>query len=125
MLSESSYITAMYVYCGSAFMLLLCLAWWFGRRWPNGWVVLMVLLSAALLLTPAYPRAGAETLAPALIVAGFQIATEGVDTARHALRPLSYACGLAIVLAVAFKLLFLRSKKTEVTDDSGSEEPAG
>ena len=124
MLSESSYMTAMYVYCGSAFMLLLCLAWWFGRRWPNGWVVLMVFLSAALLLTPAYPRAGAETMAPALIVAGFQIATEGVETARHALKPLSYACGLAIVLAIVFKLLFLRSTKPRMTDDAGSEEPA-
>lgn len=124
MLSESSYMTAMYVYCGAAFMLLLCLAWWFGRRWPNGWVVLMVFLSAALLLTPAYPRAGADTLAPALIVAGFQIATEGFEAARHALRPLGYACGLAIVLTIVFKLLFLRSGESRAAANTGSEEPA-
>ena len=39
MLSESSYLTAIYVYCGAAIMLLLCLAWWFGRRWPNAWLM--------------------------------------------------------------------------------------
>ncbi len=122
MLSESSYITAMYVYCGAAIMLLLCLAWWLGRRWPNGWVVLLVLLCAALLLTPAYPREGVDTLAPALIVAGFQSATEGLESARHALKPLTYSCGLAILLSLMFKLLFLRSGRSRTADNAESAE---
>ena len=108
MLSESSYLTALYIYCGAAIMMVLCLAWWFGRRWPNGWVALLVLLSAALLLTPAYPRDGVDTLAPAFVVAGFQIATEGVESAQHALKPLAYACGLALILALLWRVVFLR-----------------
>ena len=113
MLSESSYLTALYVYCGAAMMIVLCLAWWFGRRWPNGWVALLVLLSAALLLTPAYPRGGVDTLAPAFIVAGFQIATEGVESAQHALKPLAFACGFALILALLLKVVFLRQGKSQ------------
>ena len=115
MLSESSYLTALYVYCGAAMMMVLCLALWFGRRWPNGWVALLVLLSAALLLTPAYPRDGVDTLAPAFVVAGFQIATEGVESAQHALKPLAYACGLAVILALLLKLVFLRPSKSKTS----------
>jgi len=110
-LSESSYITAIYVYCGAASMVVLCLAWWLGRRWPNGWTAVLVLLSAALLLTPAYQSPGVDTMAPALIVAGFQLATEGLDSARHAVKPLAYSCGLAIVLAVLLRLTVLRRHK--------------
>jgi hypothetical protein len=125
-LSESSYLTAMYVYCGAGMLVVLCLAWWMGRRWPNGWVAMLVLLSAALLLTPAYPREGVDTMAPALIVAGFQLATEGVESAQHALRPLGYTCSLAIGLAVLLRLTLLRPGKavSEAVSDAVSEETA-
>ena len=108
MLSESSYLTAIYTYCGAAVMILLCLSWWLGRRWRSAWVALLVLLAAALLLTPAYPREGATTFAPAFIVAGFQLATEGVDAAQHALRPLALMCALAVVLALLLRLTVFR-----------------
>ena len=78
MLSESSYLTAIYCYVGAAVVMLLYLAWWLGRHWRPGWVALVVLLAAALLLTPAYPRPDVDTMAPALIVAGFQMLTEGL-----------------------------------------------
>lgn len=121
MLSESSYLTAIYVYCGAAIMVVLYLAWWLGRRWPNGWVALLVLLSAALLLTPAYPNLGDKTMAPATVVAGFQLATEGVDAARHALKPLGYSCGLALVLALLLRLTVLRRKGSK-REQSGEEK---
>ena len=122
MLSESSYLTALYVYCGAGILVVLCLAWWMGRRWRNAWVAMLVLLSAALLLTPAYPREGVDTMAPALIVAGFQLATEGVESAQHALRPLGYTCGLAIGLAVLLRLTLMRPRKavSEETAESGA-----
>jgi Ca2+/Na+ antiporter len=121
-LSESSYLTAIYVYCGAAIMLLLCLAWWFGRRWPNVWVALLILVTAALLLTPAYPREEVDTLAPALIVAGFQMATEGFESARHALKPLTYSCGFAILLALVFRLVFSRSGRTSASSNAEKAE---
>ena len=122
MLSESSYLTAIYVYCGAASMVVLCLAWWLGRRWPNGWTAVLVLLSAALLLTPAYQSPDADTMAPAAIVAAFQLATEGLESARHAIKPLAYSCGLAVVLAVLLRLTFLRRRKP-AAEQSAAESP--
>lgn len=109
MLSEDSYLTALYVYAGAASALLLCLVWWLRRRGP-GWVALLVLLAAALLLTPAYPKEGVATLAPALIVAGFQLLTDGYEAAAHALRPLGFMCGLAVVLALLLRLTVFRRR---------------
>lgn len=110
MLSESSYLTAIYTYVGAAAIMLLYLAWWLGRHWRPGWVALAVLLAAALLLTPAYPRTDVDTMAPALIVAGFQMLTEGYEAAQHALRPLGFMSAVAVVLAFILWLLFLRGR---------------
>lgn len=110
MLSQESYLTAIYVYTGAAGLMLLCLAWWLGRSWRAGWAAFAVLLAAALLLTPAYPKAGVDTMAPALIVAGFQLFTEGYEAAQHALRPLGIACGIAMVLSILLRFTLLRSK---------------
>ena len=88
MLDESSYMTAIYVYIGAACMALLCLLWWLRRSWRPSWLALFLLVSAALLLTPAYPQPGVPTMAPAIVVAAFQMLTEGVEAAQHALKPL-------------------------------------
>lgn len=110
MLSESSYLTAIYTYVGSAVIMLIYLAWWLGRHWRPGWVALVVLLAAALLLTPAFPRTDVDTMAPALIVAGFQLLTNGYVAAEHALRPLGFMSAVAVVLAFILWLLFLRGR---------------
>ena len=94
MLTETSYLTAIYTYCGAAVLVCLLLAWWLWRRWRNIWVALAVTLSGALLLTPAYPQPGVETMAPALVVAGFELLLNGPEAARHAFKPLVVACGL-------------------------------
>jgi hypothetical protein len=107
-LSDSSYHLAIYIYTGAALAIVVYLAWWLRRHWRPGTVALVALLAAALLLTPAYPREGVTTFAPALIVAAFQWATEGVDAALHALRPLGFAAALAVVLALLLRLTIFR-----------------
>ncbi|KAA1193483.1 hypothetical protein F0M18_06510 [Pseudohalioglobus sediminis] len=123
MLSDSSYMTAMYAYCGAAALFVLFLAWWLGRRWPNGWTALVVALVAALMLTPAYPREGAQTLAPALVVAGFQTATEGVEAAQHAIRPLLVTCAAAVVLALLLRLTLLRPRQRPRQEPDQGDRP--
>lgn len=110
MLTESSYLTAIYTYVGAALAILLCLGWWLSRHWRAGWVALTVLLGAALLLTPAFPREDVTTLAPALIVAGFQWFTEGSEAARHAIKPLVAMSAVAVVIALLLQLTIFRRR---------------
>jgi hypothetical protein len=111
MLTDNAYLTAIYIYVGAALVLLLYLSWWLSRHWRPGWVTLVVLVLAALLLTPAYPRAGVSTMAPALIVAAFQIATHGLEAANHALRPLVFMSGLAVVFALMLSMTLFRRRR--------------
>ncbi len=108
MLDDNSYLLAIYVYVGAASVMLLYLAWWLSRHWRAGWVSLVVLLAAALLLTPAYPKAGVSTMAPALIVAMFQIATQDIEAAKHALRPLVFMSGMAMVITLLLNMTVFR-----------------
>jgi phosphoglycerol transferase MdoB-like AlkP superfamily enzyme len=121
LLTEVSYHTAIYVYTGSALLALLFMVWWLRRSWGRGWRLLLLLAGAALLLTPAYPQEGVDTLAPALVVAAFQILTDGVDSAMHALRPLAAMLALALVLTLLLRFtLFRGSRKSapeQTTDD--------
>jgi hypothetical protein len=105
-------MTALYIYIGAALLIMLYLGWWLSRHWGPGMVSLVVLLAGALLLTPAYPKEGVDTFAPALIVAAFQWITAGVEGARHALRPLAFMCLVAVVLALLLRLsIFRRGSK--------------
>jgi hypothetical protein len=101
----------MYVYIGAALLIMLYLGWWLSRHWGAGVVALVVLLTGAVLLTPAYPRAGVETFAPALIVAVFQYLTEGLDGAMHALRPLAFMSLAAVILALLLRLTIFRGRR--------------
>lgn len=111
MLDESSYLTAIYVYVGSACVLLVYLAWWLNRHWRPSWVALVVFLMAALLLTPAFPKSGADTMAPALIVAVFEIMTTGFEGANDAVRPLLFMVGLAVALALLLRVTLFRRRR--------------
>lgn len=124
MLSDSSYMAAMYAYGGAGLLVVLLLAWWLGRRWRSGWAALPVLMAAALLLTPAYPREGVDTLAPALVVAGFQAATEGVEAAEHAIRPLLVTCALALVLSLLLRFTLFRRRKPKAEAAAVPATPA-
>ncbi|MCB1843472.1 MAG: hypothetical protein KDI09_10960, partial [Halioglobus sp.] len=61
MLDPTSYLTAVAVYVGAAVLVVLCLMWWLWKRFGPLWTLLIALSSAALLLTPAYPRTGVDT----------------------------------------------------------------
>ncbi len=111
MLTEDSYLMAMYAYLGAAGVLILYVGWWLSRHWRAGWVTLVVLLLAALLLTPAYPREGAETMAPALVVFAFQFLTTGIEGATQALKPLQFMCIAALALTVLLRLTVFRRRK--------------
>ena len=113
MLSESSYLAALYVYLGAGVAILLYLSWWLSRYWSGAVVAMLVLLAGALLLTPAYPGEGIDTFAPALIVAAFQWLNEGLDGAMHALRPLAFSCACALVLALLLRLTVFRKKRQQ------------
>jgi hypothetical protein len=109
-LTEESYLTAIAVYCGAAVVALLMMLWWLRKSWRPAWLALGFFVGAALLLTPAFPEAGSDTLAPALIVAGFQLLTDGVESAQHALRPLLFMLAVAVVLSLLLRFTLLRGR---------------
>ncbi len=117
MLSESSYHLAMGVYLAAGLLAALVFMLWARKLVGGAWAFALGLLAAALLLTPAWQGADAETLAPALIVAGFEWATDSREAADHALRPLAWTCGLALAagLLVVVLAAFRRQPK-EVED---------
>jgi hypothetical protein len=112
-LSESSYLTAMYTYlgAGSAFLVYLVLILRRNWQWRGSLVALVVLIAAALLLTPAYPDANIETFAPALVVAIFEGLINGPEAAQHAIRPLTYMLGLALLLSIVLRLTVFRRRE--------------
>ncbi|MGB1141263.1 MAG: hypothetical protein ACPG1A_10215 [Halioglobus sp.] len=110
MLTDASYQYAIYAYVGSALLALLCFGWWLSWRWRPGWVAVVVCVLAALLLTPAFPNENAETLAPALIVVGFQFFVYGYEEAESAIRALATFSGAALVFALLFWVIFLRGR---------------
>lgn len=116
MLSESSYMTAIYAYVGAAVLALILLGWWLRRSWRPGWLVFFLLLAAALLLTPAFPRTDVSTMAPALVVAAFAYFTDGYEAAEHALRPLGTMCILAAGLALLARITILRGRSKPASD---------
>jgi thiol:disulfide interchange protein len=99
------------MYVGSAAVAIMYLGWWLSRYWRAAWVTLVMLLLAALLLTPAYPKAGVHTMAPALIVAAFQYMTAGAEGARHALRPLIFMSVAAVIVALLLGMTVFRRRR--------------
>ena len=124
MLTESSYLTAVYVYCGAAIVAFLVLAWWLRRHLRSFLTLALLLLTAALLLTPAYPQPGATTMAPALVVAGFELLLNGPEAAQHALKPLAIACGLALLLALLLRFTIMRPRQAEAHEAAPAENTA-
>jgi len=120
-LTEESYLSAIYVYCGAAVIALLLLVWWLRKSWRPAWLVFGFLSGAALLLTPAFPESGTDTLAPAAIVAGFQLLTDGLESAEHALRPILFMLALAVALSLLLRFTLLRNRSGAPTSDSATK----
>ena len=121
MLTEESYLSAIYVYCGAAVIALLLLVWWLRKSWRPAWLVFGFLSGAALLLTPAFPESGTDTLAPAAIVAGFQLLTDGLESAEHALRPILFMLALAVALSLLLRFTLLRNRSGAPTSASATK----
>jgi len=120
-LTEESYLSAIYVYCGAAVIALLLLVWWLRKSWRPAWLVFGFLSGAALLLTPAFPESGTDTLAPAAIVAGFQLLTDGLESAEHALRPILFMLALAVALSLLLRFTLLRNRSGAPTSVSATK----
>lgn len=111
MLTESSYHTALWVYALAALAALALFNLWFLPRLRWRLRAVLTLPVAALLLTPALIAPGADTWAPALIVAAFQWLNQGREAAAHALRPLALFTAAALLLAVALLVAAARIHK--------------
>lgn len=112
MLTEGSYQSALWVYALAAIAALAMFNLWFlprAARWRLR--VALTLPLAALLLTPASIAPGADTLAPALVVAAFQWLGEGREAAIYALRLLGLSGAVALLLAVALPVAAARMRK--------------
>lgn len=108
-MTTTAYQIAMGTYLLAALLALILLGWWLRRRWGPGRRALLLLSGAAILLIPAYPHAGVDTLAPALVVTAFQVLTTGdVSEASHALRPLGVGLGAAVLLSALLRLTLWR-----------------
>ena len=105
MLTESAYLAGLAVYALAALAALWCFQRWFLGRRSLATRLLWVLPLAALLLTPAYTAPGADSMAPALIVAAFTTLTASAAEAMHAWRPLGLITGAALGVALLGWLL--------------------
>lgn len=112
MLTDEAYTWGLAIYIASAIAALLLFNWWFlrGRSWATRLIFSLPL--GALLVTPALVEPGAETLAPALVVLGFQLLLNGFAAAEHAFRPLVLFTGVAFAAAVLLALVsVLRNRR--------------
>ena len=117
MLTETGYTGALIIYVLATLAALILFNVWFLRRAHWGLRCLLSLPLAALLLTPAYIRPDAITLAPALIVALFQGFSQGPEAAEHAVRPLLLFTAAALVAGfVLFLVAKLLRRRAEAPD---------
>lgn len=115
MLTDSAYLTALLVYSFSAAVAVLLGALWLLKGRSLAVKILIALPLLSLLLTPALIEPGADTFAPAVVVAAFQWFTQGQEAAAHALKPLALFSGLAFAvgLLLALVLIFLNRGSAE------------
>ena len=105
LLTAESYQLAWLAYGGATLGALLILFFW-TRSWiPGGLRVVLFLVFAALALTPAHPAPDVQTWAPAIVVAGFELLTNGTDAALRPLRSVLAAEAIAVALCLLGWLL--------------------
>ena len=115
MLTPTAYWVAMSIYVSAALIAVgLAHRWWFTvLSTPVARVISALLL--AWLVTPAQPSAGADTLAPALVIAVFNtLFGDGWASARQAVVLLGLSSGVAVLLAIASSWLPLKSRRIRV-----------
>ena len=112
MLTEESYRLAWLVYSAASAGLLLSL-WPFLRRFGGPTRLTVLLLCCVLVMLPARPEETAETFAPAVVVAGFDLLTHGPEAAAVSARPLAILAAGAFVPGLGWALIRrLRRRKS-------------
>lgn len=118
MLTAESYWLAMLLYSGAALAALVVLHRYWLALLPVRLRLLVSGVLAGLLLTPAYPTPGADTMAPALVVALFNLLfVDGWQSARTAFILLAIGCTVgAVVLALPAWLFGGRARAAGPTE---------
>jgi hypothetical protein len=86
-------------------MLLLLIYYWLHSRLSSGPRVTLVLLLAALVLTPARVDLQHDTYAPALVVAVFDLLTFGSEAVLRPLKPILLTLIAALSVGLVFWIL--------------------
>lgn len=114
MLTEESYQMAWMIYLAGGAGGLLCVhLWWFSGLGGRLRLTLALLL-AVLIFTPTSSGEGVDTWAPAIVVGGFELLTDGPEAALKTLRPMGLLCLLALVPGLAWA--FQRGRREKVSD---------
>jgi hypothetical protein len=95
-LTSESYLLAWAVYVAATLTGLLIFYVWISSAMSRAAGLTLVLLLAVVALTPARPAADLSTWAPAIIVAAFDLMTDGVEAARQPLRSMLVASALTL-----------------------------
>jgi hypothetical protein len=113
-LTPENYQLAWLIYLSAGACTLLYLRYIWRGSMPSMVLLLLVLSLAALLLTPARPESGADTYAPALVVAAFDLLTYGPEAVSRALRPIGFTLSVALALGAIIGLVqaLLRRRKS-------------
>lgn len=111
MLTTESYYIAWTVYLLAALGFLIVVRGWLLQKLSPAAMVTLLLLLAAWMLTPALPVSDAQTYAPAVVVAGFDLLTHGPEAFTRALKPLLWMSALALILG-AVSFLFQRIRQS-------------
>jgi hypothetical protein len=105
LLTAESYQTAWLAYVAATLGALLIMYFW-TRNWiPRGLRLVLFLVLAALVLTPAHPAPDVQSWAPAIVVAGFELLTDGTEAALRPLRSVLAAEAIAVALCLLGWLL--------------------
>jgi CDP-diglyceride synthetase len=107
-IDAGSYKIAVAVYLGCAALLLVLLARWWAFRGGSLRVFVWCLL-AALALTPTPVEQG--SLAPAVIVGGFAVLTEGWESAAESMASLTIALLIALVASILIMVVRGRRRR--------------
>ncbi len=100
MLTDESYQMAWMVYIGAGIAALVYFYFLLGPRLSAALRLGIVLILAALVLTPAHPAEDIATWAPAIFVSGFELLTNGPEAAARPFRSLLAAQGIAVALCL-------------------------
>jgi hypothetical protein len=100
LLTTDSYMIAWIIYALATVGALLLLNLWLRSRLEGVVRFTLLLIVAAIALTPTHPEAGTTTWAPAILVAGFDLLTLGLESAMRPLRPILIMVALAVVIGL-------------------------